>query len=160
MNFLIITKKHIIIFTLILTFVFCLVAYYSCFAFLTFDNGPTKIATSKTLDILKDNKYPLFHKEETNKFKANRYNWQSMLYDEINDKFICSEGNEFEYIKTKREKTETGFEQEYRLYECSNCMECKYKGEHTRAKGNRQISFNTKNPALTEPDFLCFGFLV
>lgn len=95
MNFLIITKKHIIIFTLILTFAFCIIAYYSCFAkdntcssnyifsvpsendfsiitnlqdkldniyssdekiaFLTFDDGPTKIATKKILDILKEN---------------------------------------------------------------------------------------------------------
>lgn len=65
-----------------------------------------------------------------------------MLYDEINDNFICPEGNKFEYIRTKIEKTETGFEQEYRIYECSNCMQCKYKSECT--KGNRQINFNKK----------------
>ena len=89
-------------------------------------------------------KYPLFHKEETKKFKANRYNWQNMLYDEINDRFICPEGNKFEYIRTKIEKTETGFGQEYRIYECSNCVQCPYKSECTKAKGNRQISFNKK----------------
>lgn len=95
MNFLIITKKQILIFLLILTFIFCFVIYCTCFArevpcssnyifsiasendftiitdlqnkldniyssdkkvaFLTFDDGPTKIATPKILDILKEN---------------------------------------------------------------------------------------------------------
>lgn len=89
-------------------------------------------------------KYPLFHKEQTKKFKSMRYNWQNMPYDEVNDRFTCPEGNAFEYIRTKIEKTETGFEQEIRIYECSECSHCKCKSECTKAKGNRQINFNKK----------------
>lgn len=94
MNFLIITKKQIIIFGLCFALIFCIVTFYTCFAvssssnnyifsdisennftiisnlqnsldniyssnekiaFLTFDDGPTKTATPKILDILKDN---------------------------------------------------------------------------------------------------------
>lgn len=95
MNFLIITKKQILILFLVLTFVFCFIIYCTCFAkevtcsgnyifsiasqndftvitdlqnkldniyssdekvaFLTFDDGPTKIATPKVLNILKEN---------------------------------------------------------------------------------------------------------
>lgn len=94
MNFIIITKKQIIILSLILALLFCIVTFYTCFAiqssssnyifsdisendftiisnlqnsldniyssdekiaFLTFDDGPTKIATPKILDILKEN---------------------------------------------------------------------------------------------------------
>ena len=89
-------------------------------------------------------KYPLFHKEQTTKFKSMKYNWQNMEYDEINDKFTCPEGKKLEYINTKEEKTETGFIQEIRVYECSECRNCLHKSECTKAKGNRKIRFNKK----------------
>ena len=89
-------------------------------------------------------KYPLFHKEQTEKFKSMKYNWQNMMYDEVNDKFICPEGKKIEYIKTRQDKTETGFIQESRVYECSDCSNCPHKSECTKAQGNRQIRFNKK----------------
>ena len=89
-------------------------------------------------------KYPLFHKEQTKKFKSMKYNWQNMGYDEINDKFICPEGKKLEYVKTRYDKTETGFIQENRVYECSDCSNCTHKSECTKAQGNRQIRFNKK----------------
>ena len=67
-----------------------------------------------------------------------------MEYDEINDKFKCPEGKNLEYIKTREDKTETGFVQESRVYECSECSKCPHKNECTKAKGNRQINFNKK----------------
>ena len=73
-----------------------------------------------------------------------KYNWQNMEYDEINDKFTCPEGKKIEYINTKEEKTETGFIQEIRVYECSECRNCLHKSECTKAKGNRKIRFNKK----------------
>lgn len=73
-----------------------------------------------------------------------KYNWQNMIYDEVNDNFICPEGKKLEYIKTRQDKTETGFIQESRVYECSNCNNCLYKRECTKAQGNRQIRFNKK----------------
>ena len=87
-------------------------------------------------------KYPLFHKEQTNKFKSMKYNWQNMEYDEINDTFTCPEDKKLEYKFTKQEKTETGFLQGIRIYECSDCSCCVHKSECTKAQGNRQIRFN------------------
>ena len=89
-------------------------------------------------------KYPLFHKEQTKKFKLMKYNWQNMIYDEINDNFICPEGKKLEYIKTREDKTETGFVQKSRVYECSECDSCPHKIECTKSEGNRQIRFNKK----------------
>ena len=89
-------------------------------------------------------KYPLFHKEQTKKFKLMKYNWQNMIYDEINDNFICPEGKKLEYIKTREDKTETGFVQKSRVYECSECDNCSHKIECTKSEGNRQIRFNKK----------------
>ena len=87
-------------------------------------------------------KYPLFHKEQTKKFKSMKYNWQNMQYDELHDVFICPEGNKLEYKYDKEDKTETGFIQKLRVYECENCSNCSHKSECTKAKGNRQIRFN------------------
>lgn len=67
-----------------------------------------------------------------------------MEYDEINDKFKCPEGKKLEYIRTRKDKTEIGFIQESRVYECSECSNCPHKSECTKAKGNRQINFNKK----------------
>ena len=89
-------------------------------------------------------KYPLFHKEQTKKFKLMKYNWQNMIYDEINDNFICPEGKKLEYIKTREDKTETGFVQKSRVYECLECDSCPHKIECTKSEGNRQIRFNKK----------------
>ncbi len=89
-------------------------------------------------------KYPLFHKEQTKKFKSMKYNWQNMIYDEVNDNFICPEGKKLEYIQTRQDKTETGFVQESRVYECCDCSNCPHKSECTKAQGNRRINFNKK----------------
>ncbi len=67
-----------------------------------------------------------------------------MEYDEINDRFTCPEGKKLEYIKTREDKTETGFIQESRVYECSECRSCPHKGDCTKAQGNKQIRFNKK----------------
>ena len=67
-----------------------------------------------------------------------------MEYDEINDRFTCPEGKKLEYIKTREDKTETGFIQESRVYKCSDCSNCAHKSECTKAQGNRQIRFNKK----------------
>ena len=89
-------------------------------------------------------KYTFFHKEQKKSFKAQKYNWQNMPYDEINDEFTCPEGNKLKYLETKVEKSSTGFMQEYRIYKCENCSKCENKTLCTKAKGNRQISFYRK----------------
>ena len=89
-------------------------------------------------------KYTFFHKEQKKSFKAQKYNWQNMPYDEVNDEFTCPEGNKLKYLETKVEKSSTGFLQEYRIYECENCSICENKVLCTKAKGNRKISFFRK----------------
>jgi len=89
-------------------------------------------------------KYTYFHKEQKKSFQEQKYNWQNMPYDEINDEFICPEGKKLKYSQTKTEKTATGFNQEYRIYECENCSKCPNKAQCTKAKGNRQINFYKK----------------
>lgn len=47
--------------------------------------------------------------------------------------------------KTKIDKPATGFKQEYRIYKCDNCSNCRNKILCTKAKENRQISFYKKS---------------
>ena len=89
-------------------------------------------------------KYPLFHKEETKKFKEMKYNWQNMEYNETRDEFVCPEGKTLKPVLTREDKTETGFVQKSTVYECVECANCKHKNECTKAKGNRQVKFNKK----------------
>ena len=89
-------------------------------------------------------KYTYFHKEQKRSFKAQKYHWQNMPYDEVNDEFTCPEGNKIKYIETKQEITSTGFLQEYRIYECENCDKCPNKILCTKSKGNRKINFYKK----------------
>ena len=95
-------------------------------------------------------KYTYFHKEQKKSFMAQKYNWQNMPYDEVNDEFACPEGNKLKYVTTKSEKTGTGFIQEYRIYECENCSTCANKSLCTKAKGNRQINFYKKMWSLKQ----------
>ena len=101
-------------------------------------------------EFLKENKiknfvkYPLFHKEQKKGFKALKFNWQNMHYDEINDEFTCPKNKKLKYVFSRHESTETGFVQEQRVYECNDCSNCTVKEECTKAKGNRQIRFNKK----------------
>ena len=67
-----------------------------------------------------------------------------MEYNETRDEFVCPEGKILKPISTREDKTETGFVQKSTVYECSECVNCKYKSECTKAKGNRQIKFNKK----------------
>lgn len=87
-------------------------------------------------------KYTYFHLEQKISFKKKKYNWQNMPYDEINDEFTCPEGNKLKYIFTQKDKMATGYIQELRIYECSNCSNCTCKEECTKSKYNRRISFN------------------
>ena len=57
---------------------------------------------------------------------------------------LVQKEKKLEYVKTRYDKTETGFIQENRVYECSDCSSCPHKSECTKAQGNRQIRFNKK----------------
>lgn len=87
-------------------------------------------------------KYTYFHLEQKISFKKKIYNWQNMHYDEINDEFTCPQGEKLKYVITKNEKAQAGYNQEIRIYECSDCSKCPCKSECTKSEYNRKIRFN------------------
>lgn len=89
-------------------------------------------------------KYPYFHKEQKKSFKKQIFRVENLLYDKETDEYICPAVKRLKYIYTKTSKTETGYQQEQKIYECEDCNGCIFKSDCTKAQYNRQISINTK----------------
>src|SRR5690554_4040299 len=47
------------------------------------------------------------------------------------------------FKKYQNKKNQSGYEQSFKIYECEDCSDCPLKAQCTKAKGNRQIHWNT-----------------
>lgn len=45
--------------------------------------------------------------------------------------------------KYQNKKNQSGYEQSFKIYECENCTDCSLKAKCRKAKGNRQVHWNT-----------------
>ncbi|WP_336825737.1 transposase, partial [Sporosarcina sp. USHLN248] len=70
----------------------------------------------------------------------NAKNW---TYLEQDDLFICPNGRKVTFRKYQNKKNASGYEQSYKIYECEDCSDCPLKKLCTKAKGNRQVHWNT-----------------
>lgn len=89
-------------------------------------------------------KYTYFHMEQKKSFKKKLFNVVNLDYDDKLDEFTCPNSKKIRYSYTKKEKTDNGYPQEIRVYECEDCSDCKYKSLCTKSKGNRKINYNKK----------------
>ena len=89
-------------------------------------------------------KYTYFHLEQKRSFKKKIFNIANMTYDKKSDEFTCPNNKKLKYLFTKKDKTDNGYSQKIRVYECEDCSNCQYKNQCTKSKGNRRISFNKK----------------
>jgi len=62
---------------------------------------------------------------------------------EDDDYFICQKGMKVTFKKYLKKKNKSGYEQSFKIYECEDCTDCPLKAQCTKAKGNRQIHWNT-----------------
>ena len=69
---------------------------------------------------------------------------ENMPYDGDLDEYICQNNKKLKAVYTGKRKSTSGFESEITYYECENCAGCVYKGNCTRAKGNRKMSISKK----------------
>ncbi|WP_191567237.1 transposase [Metabacillus idriensis] len=65
------------------------------------------------------------------------------MYEEQDDCFICPNGRKILFKKYLTKKNAFGYEQSYKIYECEDCSGCPFKSTCTKAKGNRQVHWNT-----------------
>jgi len=90
-------------------------------------------------------KYPLFHKEQSRKFREDPYRKENFKYDAETDSYTCPAEQRLTYTHTRKESTKTGFNSEIKIYTASGCPSCPQRDLCTKSKeNNRTISVNNQ----------------
>jgi len=87
--------------------------------------------------------YGSYMHEQTRRYKTNIKHASNWTYEELDDRFICPNGRYVLFKKYQAKKTPSGLEQSFKIYECEDCSDCPIKAACTKAKGNRQVHWNT-----------------
>lgn len=96
-------------------------------------------------------KYPLYYKEQGNKFKSEIYRKENFSYDATSDTYECPQKQRLHYTHTRHERQKSGFEYTSRAYEASNCRDCPVRSACTKSQeGNRTIQVNVQLDAYKQ----------
>jgi len=87
--------------------------------------------------------YGSYVQEQTRKYKKDIKNAKNWTYVEEDDCFICPNGMKVTFKKYQNKKNQSGYGQSFKIYECEDCTDCPLKAQCTKAKGNRQVHWNT-----------------
>lgn len=87
--------------------------------------------------------YGNYMKEKTRRYKKDIRHASNWTYEELDDRFICPNGRYVRFKKYQTKKNASGLEQSFKMYECEDCSNCPFKPACTKAKGNRQVHWNT-----------------
>lgn len=87
-------------------------------------------------------KYNTFYQDLKNQRKGNRFQVEDFTYDTEHDEFTCPAGKKLHFLNTETDRTKTGYEVEYRIYQADDCSSCPLRDQCTRSKGNRTLSVN------------------
>jgi transposase len=70
-------------------------------------------------------KYPLFHKEQTQSFKNDKFRKENFRYDKKTDTYTCPDGRNLRYEKTASViHQKTGYKSTSKVYKSENCQGC------------------------------------
>lgn len=90
--------------------------------------------------------YNMFLNEQKKKYKQNPFNPDNWEYDEETDTYACPNQKRlpFQYHSTRKDPT--GFQREFKIYECEDCSGCPFRSSCTKAKegNNRKLMVNEK----------------
>jgi Transposase DDE domain len=87
--------------------------------------------------------YGTYEQEQARKYKKDIRHAKNWTYLEEGDYFIYPNGRKVLFKKYQTKKNQSGYEQSYKIYECEDCTDCPLKVKCTKAKGNRQVHWNT-----------------
>jgi transposase len=87
--------------------------------------------------------YGSYVQEKTRKYKNDIKNAKNWTYNELDDCFICPNGRKVTFKTYQNKKNQSGYVQSFKIYECEDCTDCPLKAKCTKAKGNRQVHWNT-----------------
>lgn len=77
------------------------------------------------------------------KYKRDIKNAKNWTYLDQDDCFVCPNGRKVLFKKYQDKKNRSGYVQSFKIYECEDCTDCPLKAQCTKAKGNRQVHWNT-----------------
>lgn len=96
-------------------------------------------------DVVAYVKYPLFHKEQSKKFREDPYRKENFAYRVETDTYECPEKQPLHYAQTRRDVSKTGFSFNVKEYRASGCATCSKREICTKSKeGNRTITVNNQ----------------
>jgi len=87
-------------------------------------------------------KYNYFHKEQTKKFKEDKFRVENLPYDSDKDEYTCPAGKKLNHIQNKEGVTVNGYKKKLDVYECEDCTECIHRSKCHKSENNRQIKVN------------------
>ena len=88
----------------------------------------------------------MYLKEQKRKYKQNEFNPDNWHYDEENDTYTCPNKQRLVYKYQSVRTDRTGFQRDFKVYECESCSGCPLRSSCTKAKegNNRRLMVNKK----------------
>lgn len=84
-------------------------------------------------------KFPLFHREQTRKYKENIFLKENFSYDAATDTYQCPNKKSLIYTQTKKTKhKKTGYISHIKVYEAQDCSACPMREACTKSKENNR----------------------
>lgn len=90
-------------------------------------------------------KFPLYHQEQTRKYKSNPFIRDNFIYDQHTDTYTCPDNRQLSFSHIRKDKNKNGFISHSRLYECEDCGGCPFADKCKKSiDNNRTILVNEK----------------
>jgi transposase len=90
-------------------------------------------------------KFPLYHKEQTRKYRNNPFSKDNFTYDHNSDTYTCPNNKQLLFSYIRKDKNKNGFISHSRLYECEDCGGCPFADKCKKSiDNNRTILVNEK----------------
>jgi transposase len=80
-----------------------------------------------------------YEKWKKRSFKNDISKRENMIYDEVNDEYICHNGKRLTFRYTGHRKSSNGYISDVSHYECEDCTGCPFKAKCTKCSGNRKM---------------------
>ncbi|WP_080836728.1 IS1182 family transposase [Cohnella massiliensis] len=89
-------------------------------------------------------KYSTYHREKSKAWQKDISKIDNWTYNSEQDTWTCAAGQTLHFRRVSQEKTESGYEIEYRHYRSAGCEDCPLKPQCTKAQGDREIKVSMK----------------
>ena len=89
-------------------------------------------------------KYSTYHREKSKAWQKDLSKIDNWTYHSEEDTWTCTEERTLHFQRRSKEKTESGYEIEYRHYRSASCEDCPLKAQCTKSQGDREIKVSMK----------------